>query len=130
MGQPNKKQIDPATGLIDAYNKAVALAHRNNAIRFWFDDPEPVDPVKAVPNMEIAQPVINRMAGVAGTPVRGLSAALTGAYTGLNTPTVDYEQKTGLEGLPARALGVMGDVGDAATLGLAGALGRKLASPR
>ena len=62
-----------------------------------------------------------------GSPLGLALGTMAGAYEGYNTPTEQYEQATGLEGLPARALGVMGSVGDSLTMGGASALGRLLA---
>ena len=68
-----------------------------------------------------------------GTGVRAalpIHLAATGAGTavqGLSTPTEDYEGRTGLRGLPARAAGVMQDFGNNLTFGAAGDAGEGIA---
>lgn len=71
---------------------------------------------------------VGAAAAVGAAGAQALTGALEGAYTGLNTPTEEYQRRTGIESeLGARALGVMGDIGNATTFGLAGKAGRKIA---
>jgi len=89
---------------------------------------------ESVPEREMArQYVASRAPQIAGgvlkaaLPFHAVSSAGEAAYQGLHTPTEQYEQQTGLEGVPARAAGVMQDFGNALTFGGAGWVGKKVA---
>lgn len=63
---------------------------------------------------------IARTLGGAAAAYQGVAGALEGAHKGLNTPTNEYQARTSIDNPTlARAVGVMGDVGDATTFGQA-----------
>ena len=71
---------------------------------------------------------IAKLASAGAAGYQAIAGGLEGAYKGLNTPTEEYQRRTGIENeLLARGAGVMADVGDATTFGLAGKVGRKIA---
>lgn len=58
-------------------------------------------------------------------PLQAVAGAAEGTVQGFNTPTEEYQQRTGIQNpLAARAAGVMQDVGNATTFGAADKLGR------
>lgn len=61
-------------------------------------------------------------------PVHMAASGIGTAVQGLSTPTEEYEGRTGLRGLPARAAGVMQDLGNNLTFGVAGQVGEKISS--
>jgi hypothetical protein len=79
-----------------------------------------------IPWFRLAADGLRRSIPRAALPAVGAASGIGAAVQGLSTPTEVYEERTGLRGVPARALGVAADLGNLMTAGLAGAVGRKI----
>ena len=106
------------------------LATTNEAIALGVDQFKRNWPFirQGIASMVRPSTIAKGLASAAGA-YQAVSGGLEGAYKGLNTPTEEYQQRTGIENPTlARTAGVLGDVGDATTFGLASKAGKKLST--